>query len=226
MILSVKDRIKKFIKYQGQSIRSFEESINASNGYINSVSKGFVEDKLNKIIEKYPNLDIQWLLTGKGSMLKSEVSNNLSTIMETDSQYIKGVPFYDLDFTASFLEIQNNQQTKPDSYIQHPFFKGCDYVVRASGQSMAKLIKHGDAIGLIKIENWTEFIPMGEVYAIVTNNGFRMIKIITKGDTKDTFTLISKPSDPTCIFVPSNVLILSTSLSVISVSILKLTLVS
>lgn len=70
----------------------------------------------------------------------------------------KGVPYYDIDFTAGFLEVENNNQIKPDSYINHPFFKGCDYVVRASGQSMAKVIAHGDAIGLIKIDNWRVFM--------------------------------------------------------------------
>lgn len=113
--------------------------------------------------------------------------------IQTDTK--EGVPYYNIDFTASFLEVENNQVAIPDSYISHPFFKGCDYVVRASGQSMAKLIAHGDAIGLIKIENWQAFFPLGEVYAIVTKNGFRMIKVITKGETKDTFTLVSKPTD-------------------------------
>lgn len=106
-----------------------------------------------------------------------------------------GVPFYDVEFTAGFLTVENNSQIKPDSYISHPFFKGCDYVVRASGQSMAKLISHGDAIGLIELKNWKEFFPFGEVYAIVTIDGLRMIKVITKGEDIESFTLISKPTD-------------------------------
>jgi hypothetical protein len=60
---------------------------------------------------------------------------------------------------------------------------------------MAKLISHGDAIGLVRINNWKDFFPYGEVYAIVTNDGFRMVKIITEGNTDDTYTLISKPTD-------------------------------
>ncbi|MBY0487069.1 MAG: hypothetical protein K2P85_07790 [Flavobacteriaceae bacterium] len=106
-----------------------------------------------------------------------------------------GVPYYDVDFTASFVAVENYTQKEPSSYISHPFFEGCDYVVRASGQSMAKVICHGDAIGLIKINNWMDFFPFGEIYAIVTNDNFRMIKVITKGETNDTFTLISKPTD-------------------------------
>lgn len=119
----------------------------------------------------------------------------MNLVQEQSDNYNKGVPYYDLDFTASFLEVENNQDVKPDSYISHPFFKGCDYVVRASGQSMAKVIRHGDAIGLIKINDWQEFLPLGEIYAIVTRNGFRMIKVITKSDDPKSFKLISKPSN-------------------------------
>ena len=60
---------------------------------------------------------------------------------------------------------------------------------------MAKVISHGDAIGLIKVENWKDFFPFGELYAIVTKDGFRMIKVITKGDNDECFTLISKPTE-------------------------------
>lgn len=125
-------------------------------------------------------------------------------INDADSEFLdglpvlneqKGVPYFDVEFTAGFLEVENNSSIMPDSYISHPFFKGCDYVVRASGQSMAKVICHGDAIGLVKINNWKEFFPFGEIYAIVTNDGFRMVKVITKGETDETYTLISKPSD-------------------------------
>jgi len=121
------------------------------------------------------------------------IDNNI--LKEPIESIKKGVPYYDVEFTAGFLEVTENHGVKPDSYIDHPFFRGCDYVVRASGQSMAKVICHGDAIGLIKINNWQEFFPFGEIYAIVTNDNFRMVKVITKGENEDTYTLISKPTD-------------------------------
>ena len=60
---------------------------------------------------------------------------------------------------------------------------------------MAKVIAHGDAVGLKKLNNWREFFPFGEVYAIVTTDDIRTIKVITKGETDETYTLISKPTD-------------------------------
>lgn len=123
-------------------------------------------------------------------------SKNNSTLEVFEKTIVpSGVPYYDVDFTSSFIEVENSQSMQPTSYISHPFFLGCDIVVRNSGQSMAKLIAHGDAVGLVRVINWRDFLPLGEVYAIVTTNNFRMIKIITKGDDKDHYTLLSKPSD-------------------------------
>jgi len=159
--------------------------------------------KLDKIAD-FLGVQRDWLKSGTGNMELSDYDQNetINHFSETELDYkknqkkeTKGVPYYDVEFTAGFLEVENNNSIMPDSYVSHPFFKGCDYVVRASGQSMAKVICHGDAIGLVKINNWKEFFPFGEIYAIVTNDGFRMVKVITKGDTDDYYTLISKPTD-------------------------------
>ena len=70
----VKDRLKFFIKSIGLSVAEFEKSIYVSNGYVNSISKSIGIDKINLMLEKYPNLNIEWLLTGKGNMLKNASS--------------------------------------------------------------------------------------------------------------------------------------------------------
>jgi hypothetical protein len=53
------------------TVSAFETSISASNGYVNSISRSIGIDKLVLIIEKYPNLDILWLLTGKDDLNNS-----------------------------------------------------------------------------------------------------------------------------------------------------------
>ncbi len=63
--MSVKERLKSFIKREGLSVKAFEESIGVSNGYVNSISKGIGKRKLETILEKYPKLSLEWLLTGK-----------------------------------------------------------------------------------------------------------------------------------------------------------------
>ncbi len=69
--MTVKDRIKTFCKAQKVAVSAFEESIGVSNGYVNAISRSIGIDRLNAIIENYSNLNIEWLLTGRGEMLKS-----------------------------------------------------------------------------------------------------------------------------------------------------------
>lgn len=79
--MSVKTRVKEFADNQNLSISAFEKSISASNGYVNSISKSIGLDKIETILEKYPKLNIEWLLTGNGSMLKPV---NIEVVEETE----------------------------------------------------------------------------------------------------------------------------------------------
>lgn len=180
-----------------EKLSQFKKTNKLNNSYLGAfldmTSDQFRMAVNRKTLSKLEITEIEKLFVLKTN--KSEQNAFMNNLKEPDLVYHKGVPYYDIDFTASFITVENNNQVEPTSYINHPFFKGCDYVVRASGQSMAKVISHGDAIGLIKIENWKDFFPFGEIYAIVTNDNFRMIKVITKGETEDTYTLISKPTD-------------------------------
>ncbi|WP_299764589.1 hypothetical protein [uncultured Dokdonia sp.] len=82
--MSINDRTKLFVKSQEITMKAFEQSINASNGYINNITRSISLEKIDLIVEKYPLLNIEWLLTGKGQMLKS-----LMDVHEPESQYIK-----------------------------------------------------------------------------------------------------------------------------------------
>ena len=67
----VKNRLKQFISSKNLSVRKFEDSINASFSYVNNISRSIGIDKIQLIDEKYPELNLTWLLTGKGTMLNS-----------------------------------------------------------------------------------------------------------------------------------------------------------
>lgn len=72
----IKDRIVEFVKYKGMTMKSFEISCGLSNGYINSMRKGFGRDKLNNVLSVFPELNREWLLYGEGEMLISGVVQN------------------------------------------------------------------------------------------------------------------------------------------------------
>ncbi len=128
-----------------------------------------------------------WLMNGSESEKNnSQVINNNPSINNDN----KGVPYYDIDFVGGFDLVFNNNQVNPAFYIDFLPFNDADYWVNVSGKSMGPLIAHGDIVALKKVEDWQTFLLEGEIYAVITNNGFRTIKMIGQGNDKDHYTLI------------------------------------
>lgn len=74
-MLKTVDRLMIFIKESGLSARKFDLSIGASNGYTLRMSKkraSIGSDVIERILKIYPDLNVVWLLTGEGHMLKSQ----------------------------------------------------------------------------------------------------------------------------------------------------------
>lgn len=107
----------------------------------------------------------------------------------------KGVPYYDVDFIGGFEEVLNDQTINPEYFIDFKPYNTAKYWANVSGHSMEPNISHGDIIAIKEIENWIDFLPFGEIYGIVTDE-FRTIKVVSKGDSSDTFNLIPLNKDP------------------------------
>lgn len=72
------ERIYQFIDYKGVSVKEFSDNIGVSNGYLakqkaNSANLG--SHIVEKIVVFYPDISVEWLITGRGRMLKSDISN-------------------------------------------------------------------------------------------------------------------------------------------------------
>ena len=80
--MSVKHRLKIFINNEKLTVSDFEKSINVANGYVNSISKSIGIDKIAIILEIFPKLNIEWLLIGKGKMLKENNDDNFDSYKE------------------------------------------------------------------------------------------------------------------------------------------------
>lgn len=67
MEVTVRDRIKLFLRHLDIGQNNFEAKVGWSNGYINN-TKSISADKLNQVLNEYPQLNLNWLITGKGEM--------------------------------------------------------------------------------------------------------------------------------------------------------------
>lgn len=132
------------------------------------------------VYSKCINVSPEWLLTGKGNMLKGENTDKLaSPIVSYNSEV--GQPYYDVDFLGGFSEIYNSQVSSPKHNIIVPGFDRAHLWCNVTGHSMEPQISHGDIIALRPCT--IDDIQYGEMYAVVLDT-IRTIKIIRRGSSK------------------------------------------
>ena len=78
------DRTLQFIGFKGIKKSSFYKNTGLSNGYLDKV-KELGADKILSIISFYTELNIEWLITGEGEMLKQESNNETLGLLNEPS---------------------------------------------------------------------------------------------------------------------------------------------
>lgn len=179
------ERVQLLMKQRGDTKNAFAivAGINPSNfnrkmnGSLPFTPKDFI--KISEAI----GVNAQWIETGEGDMGDMTERATL-TASNTSSK-----PFYDVDFALGFNDMYNDEPNVPSRYISVPGYEKADFWCRTSGDSMKPFISNGDIIALKEIRDWQSFIPMNEVYAIMTTNGLRTVKVVRKGSDDMHLTL-------------------------------------
>lgn len=67
----VRDRLKAYITYIGISVSQFQKNAGVSNSFVASIDQSIAPKTQVKISTAFPDLNMGWLLTGEGEMLRS-----------------------------------------------------------------------------------------------------------------------------------------------------------
>lgn len=67
---TAQDRLKAFIATLGISVRQFELRAHVPIGYVKNIQFSITPEKQKNISEAFPNLNMGWLTSGEGEMLK------------------------------------------------------------------------------------------------------------------------------------------------------------
>lgn len=181
---NLKERIMAYIAYKGLTAQAFEKSAGLSNAAVSKMGDGTRRVTLDKISNAYKDLNISWVLTGEGEMIKHDSNEEIPRQASVPMKSLtKGVPYYDVDFIGGFDIVINDQTTRPDYFIDYRPYNKATCWCNITGQSMEPVINSGDMLALQEIIDW-EFLVSGEIYAIVTTNGLRTVKrvIVPRGD--------------------------------------------
>jgi hypothetical protein len=184
--MDVKSRVKAFLESKNITIQDFEKNCKLSNGYINSMRKGFGIDKLDNVLIAYPELSKDWLLKGEGEMLKS---------IENERVGNKLIPFYD-DVTSigGNSSVSNvDSISSPSEYVDAgDWFKDATAAIRHYGDSMDEY-PSGCILALKEVYDRDLIIP-GRDYMIETSE-YRVTKRVQKGNTPEFITAYSTNTD-------------------------------
>lgn len=87
------DRLQQYLSQKNISPYTFERNCSIANGYISKQTKGkgnIGSEIIERITEQYNDLNITWLLTGKGPMLANHTyiqTDQVSTLAEDEAVY-------------------------------------------------------------------------------------------------------------------------------------------
>jgi len=119
--MSFSKRIKHYIDYKNMSVRMFEKTCGINIGTLSRVivkGSSIQSDNLEKIATAYNELNLEWLLTGKGEMLNIDHSSNSDSEKNKNSNRQE---FFDkvLERATKEIEWQRKQIDQLTSIIKN-----------------------------------------------------------------------------------------------------------
>ena len=159
-----KNRLLKYIEgHLKISVRSFEERCGLTNGTVGAIKiKGPSAENLSKISYTYPELNLNWLVSGRGNML-----NERHDIVDKSAR----IPLLPFAAVAGWMTDNNGVDAFVDSMVFADFSaRGADCAIRVDGDSMYPRYKSGDILA-IKILKDPSFFQWGRVYVLNTTQG-------------------------------------------------------
>lgn len=178
---TIVDRLRAYIREHGETKNSFalRVGINPSN-FNRKMKEEGEEGKLSfsnkdfKLILDATGLSPEWQKTGEGEKMSDK------GVLQASKKANVPKPFYDVDFALGFATMYNDTPNVPNKYVSVPGYEKADFWCRTSGDSMQPVINGGDMIALKEVLDWQDFLPLNEVYAIITTNDLRTVKVVRK----------------------------------------------
>lgn len=157
-------------------------------------------DFIENLFEKLPEINPEWLLTGKGSMLKDSSIESIKSKKKDNQESIipakptspsdpRGIPLIPTSAMAGIFsgEIQVLEYECERFVI--PTFKDADFLIAIKGTSMYPKYHSGDLVACKKLPIDT-FFQWNKVYVLDTEQG-ALIKRVKQGSNPQTLSIHS-----------------------------------
>lgn len=188
---NLSDRIRQFIDYKDISINKFSTSVGASNSYFNKIIKdnnSIGSDRIEKILRTYPEINAEWLLTGKGNMLKE---HNILPIAVKTYNPDEGIPLIPTEAMGGIASGEVSILELDCERYVIPMFKDADFLIPVKGSSMIPKYNSGDVVACKRVPMQDIFFQWNKVYVLDTNQG-AIIKRVAKSEQEGCIKIVSE----------------------------------
>lgn len=187
------DRFIEYMKIKGLNDNKVTQECGLSQGLLGQARSGKSDlgaKTIDKILNKYQDLNKTWLITGDGMMLKGEEDNNNNPIAKQTSNPNEGIPLIPVEAMAGALTCDTTVlEYECDRYVV-PVFKGADFLIPVKGSSMYPKYSSGDIVACQRVDMNNLFFQWNKVYVIYTNQG-ALIKRIKPGHDENHILIVS-----------------------------------
>lgn len=222
METTVKERLIKYLKFKGIGQTRFEKLAGLSRGYITNLRKEPAASKLLNILNAAPDLNQNWLLTGEGDMLNTDVTpmrksdttdystskSGLEFKQREDGKILMEVPVVPIAALGSpqddYATIIADEDTERMSFVVDGVHHGQYVAFRVDGDSMDDGTRNGFArrdIVLVRELARDKWMPrlhfrQWPYWVIVFGNNVRIKQIVDQDEQTGAITLHSLNPSP------------------------------
>lgn len=192
MIATTKERLKFYLERKGISNSQFYSDLGIKRGLLDADKlKATIADPIiAKILVIYTDLNIAWLLTGEGSMLRTDEKIDNTPVAHHTEDPNEGIPLLPVDAMAgAFTGEQQVLEYECERYVV-PAFKGADFLIPVKGVSMHPRFSSGDIVACKRLSMDNVFFQWNKVYVIDTDQG-PLIKRLKPGSDKEHVLVVS-----------------------------------
>lgn len=184
-------RFKQMVKYLEEKYEINQNDLSQKCGitpqHLSNVQHGHKSialKTLHKIADVYPEINIDYILKGTGTLTKEML------LLDAPAEYLtkKKLPVFDLDVQAGYMSLFDDVSTTPSGEIHFLGSENCDFAVKVHGESMSGKISNGGIVAVKEITD-LEVIPYGHIFLIITED-LRTIKYIRKSTQSEDYLLL------------------------------------
>ena len=175
------ERLSSVIRWSNMTINAFGRHVGlvrSENLYqIKAGRNGISQNLARRVVEKFPEISLGWLLSGEGEMFGDVARGR--------------IPYYEADLAS--CGVLRGQAQEASSYITMPFSEECSCALRSYDKAMSSEIVVGSIVFLQ--QKGVDAIIPGQLYVIVTRNFVILRRVRIKELDSSDRQLLLEPSE-------------------------------